>query len=138
MPRLKSYKRIITNDFDEEDRKLVSTLGGTINDAFGDLFFTMNNRVDLATNIACTVRDVEVIVDASGRPINRTVFTVQNPTLPIIGITVILAINLINSNIYPTSQPFVSFVQVDGGVLINNITGLQANQRYLVRLVAWN
>jgi hypothetical protein len=138
MPKLKSYKRVITKDFEEEDRKLVESLGGNMNDSFGDLYFVLSGRVDLATNIACTLRDVEVIVDATGKPINRTVFTVQNPTLPIIGITVILALNLTNSSVYPTSQPFISFVQVDGGVLINNITGLQPNQRYLVRLVAWN
>ena len=138
MPKLRSYRRVITSDFPEEDKSVVAGLGGAMNDAFSDLYFVLNGRVDLASNVACTLKDIEIIVDAAGKPINRTVFTVQNATLPVIGITVILALNLNNPSIYPTTQPFISFTQVEGGVLINNITGLQANQRYLVRLVAWN
>jgi hypothetical protein len=138
MPTLKSYKRIITQDYEAEQEKLIEQLGGTINDAFNDVYFVLTGKTDLRTNIACTVKDVEVSVNATGAPINRTVFTVKNPTTPVIGITVIFAQNQTNSAVYPTSQPFISFTPVEGGILINNITGLQPNQRYLVRLIAWN
>lgn len=138
MPALKSYKRIITQDYEAEDEKLIEQLGGTVNDAFNDVYFVLNGKVDLRTNIACTVKDIEITVNANGTPLNRTVFTVKNQTVPVAGITVIFAQNLTNSAVYPTSQPFVSFTPVESGILINNITGLQPNQRYLVRLIAWN
>lgn len=138
MPKLKSYRRIITSDFDEKDKKLVENLGLNVNDAFQDLFFAVNGRLDLRTNIACSVKDIDVTVDSAGAPVARTVFTVNNPGVPIIGITVIYAINQNNSAIYPTSAPWVSYVQIDGGILITNITGLQAGQRYSIRLIAWN
>ena len=138
MPALKSYKRIITQDYEAEDEKLIEQLGGTVNDSFNDVYSVLNGRVDLRSNIACTIKDVEVTVNNNGTPVNRTVFTVKNPTIPVSGITVILAQNLTNSAVYPTSQPFISFTPVEGGVLINNITGLQPNQRYSIRLIAWN
>jgi hypothetical protein len=138
MPKLRSYKRITTSDFNPDFKEIVEGLGSTVNDSFGDIYFVLNGRADLANNISCTLRDVEITANASGTPINRTVFTVKNATLPVIGITVILALNLSNPSGYPTSQPFISFTQIDGGILINNITGLQPNQRYLIRLVAWN
>lgn len=138
MPTLKSYKRIITQDYDKEDEKLIEQLGGTVNDAFNDVYFVLNGKVDLKTNIACTVKDIEITVNSTGAPVNRTVFTVKNPATPVIGISVIFAQNLTNSAVYPTSQPFISFTPIESGILINNITGLQANQRYLIRLIAWN
>jgi len=138
MPTLKSYKRIITSDYASEDKKLIEQLGGTVNDAFNDVYFVLNGKTDLRTNIACTVKDIDIIVDSNGNPVSRTVFTVKNPGTPVIGISIIFAQNQTNSVVYPVSHPFISFTPVEGGVLINNITGLQANQRYLIRLIAWN
>jgi hypothetical protein len=138
MPKLKSYKRIITSDFDPEYKGLVETMGGTLNDSFNDLYFAVNGRLDLRSNIACTVKDIDITVNPQGNPINRTVFTTDNPQAQVLGITVIFAQNQVNSNNYPTSQPFISYTPVENGILINNITGLQPNQRYLIRLIAWN
>jgi threonine dehydrogenase-like Zn-dependent dehydrogenase len=138
MPKLKGYKRVITSDFDAQYKDLVEQLGGTLNDSFNDLYFAVNGRLDIRSNIACTVRDIDIIVDSTGNPVNRTIFTLTNPQAQVLGITVISAINQSNSNIYPTGQPFISFSPIQGGILINNITGLQANQRYTVRLIAWN
>lgn len=139
MPKLKSYRRIITSDFDPEYKKIIENLGSNINDGFADLFFAVNGRLSLRDNLYCTVKDVDVIVNAAGNPVVRTVFTTINPTVPVLGISVISAVNQENSSVYPTGYPFISYTQVDGGgVLINNITGLQPNQRYTIRLVAWN
>jgi hypothetical protein len=138
MPQLKSYRRIITTDFDPEFKPLVENMGSNINDGFADLFFAVGGRLDLKTNIFCTVKDVDVTVDASGNPVGRTVFTTKNPGVPVLGISVIAATNQTNTASYPTSHPFISFTQVDSGVLINNITGLQPNVRYTIRLIAWN
>ncbi len=90
MPQLKSYRRIITSDFDPEFKPLVENIGSNVNDGFTDLYFAVNGRLDLRSNIYCTVKDVDVTVDASGNPTNRTIFTVKNPGVPILGISVIL------------------------------------------------
>lgn len=137
MAKLKSYKRIITSDFKKEDQELVENIGGTLNDAFNDVFFILNGRASLADNIACTVNTVDVVVDASGIPTSRTTFTLNN-TNQVIGCQVILAVNQTNPAIYPTGAPFISFSQIDKAILINHITGLQPNQRWTLRIIAWN
>jgi len=138
MPTLKSYRRVITSDFDSEYKDLVESLGSTMNDSFNDVYFAISGRLDLKTNISCTVKDIDVTVDSSGNPINRTVFSTKNPQIPVLGISVIYAANQTNTAIYPTGHPFISYTPVGGGIQINNITGLQANNRYTIRLIAWN
>lgn len=137
MAKLKSYRRIITSDYDKEQQPLVEKLADPVNDAFSELYFTLNGRVDLTNNLFCTVRQVDIIVDANGVPVNRTTFGL-NSTQPVIGCTVLQVINQTNSASYPTGAPFITFTQLDQSILINHITGLQPNQRYTVRIVAFN
>jgi hypothetical protein len=137
MPRLKSYKRIITSDYKKEDQEVVEQLGDTLNDAFGDIYYALNGRVELNTNISCSVRLVDVIVDSAGVPVSRILMGL-NGILPVIGCQVIQAINQTNSNVYPTGAPFITYTQLDQAILINHITGLQANMRYTLRIVAYN
>lgn len=137
MPKLRSYKRLITSDFEKEDQELIERIGGSINDSFNELYFTLNGRVELTNNIACTVRTVDITVDSNGIPVSRTTFTL-NSTTPVIGCQVIMAANQTNTVVYPTGAPFISFTQLDQALLINHITGLQANNRYTLRIVAYN
>jgi len=136
--KLKSFKRIVTTDYPADNRELIEKLGLSLNDSINDILFTLNGRVDLQNNIQCTVKLFDVIVDTQGTPTTRTIFTVNNPGVPVLGISVLSATNKDNPAIYPTGYPFISFTQTDSGILINNITGLQAGQRYSLRIVAWN
>lgn len=137
MSKLKSYRRIITKDYKKEDQELVETLADPINDSFNEIYYTLNGRVDLVNNLYCSVRVVDVIADANGIPVNRTTFSLNN-TQPVIGCIVLQAINQTNTASYPTGAPFISFTQLDQAILINHITGLQPNQRYTLRIVAFN
>lgn len=137
MPKLKSYKRIITSDYEKDVQPVVEQLADTINDAFNDVYFTLNGRVDLRNNIFCSVKDVDVTVDANGFPVSRTTFGLDRQAT-VIGCQVISAINQTNSAIYPAGAPFISFTQLDQALLINHITGLQPNMRYTLRIVAYN
>lgn len=137
MSKLKSFKRLITSDYPEEEQKTIEQLGLTVNDAFNDVYFTLNGRVDLTNNLFCSVRTLDVIVDANGNPTARTTFGL-NTTQPVIGCQVLQAINQTNTAVYPTGAPFISFTQLDQAILINNITGLQPNNRYSIRVVAYN
>jgi len=137
MGKLKSYKRIITSDFQEEDQEMIEQLGGTLNDSFNEIYSAINGRISLVDNIYCTVRVVDVTLDANGFPVSRTTFSLNN-IQPVIGCTVIQALNQTNSAIYPTSAPFISYTQLDQSLVINHITGLQPNMRYTLRIVAFN
>lgn len=137
MAKIANYKRIITTDYDKEHQPIVEELGRSINDGFNQLYFNMNGRIDLRNNIFCTVKEVDIVVNAEGIPLSRTIFAL-NSTQTVIGCTVLRALNQVNSNTYPTTAPFISFSQIDQAILINHITGLQANQRYTITIVAFN
>lgn len=137
MPKLSSYRRIITNDFEQEDRKLVETLASPINDSFNELYFASNGRLSISENLFCTVKLIDVTVNANGVPLATTSFSTDKPS-PVLGIQVISAMNQTNSAIYPTAAPFVSFTAISNGILINHVSGLQANNRYTLRIIAWH
>ncbi len=137
MPKLASYKRIITNDYAKEDKKLVEQLAGPINDGFNELYFATNGRLSVRENIYCTYKEFDVEVDAAGNPTGRTVITLTYNT-PVLGCEVIRAENQDNSSIYPTGAPFVSYSQDNNTIIINNITSLAAGSRWRVRIIAWH
>jgi len=136
MTKLASYKRIITSDFEDDDKKLIEQLAFPINDGFNALYFAVDGRLGIKDNLFCTVKDIDIVVDATGVPTSTTSFNLDKQG-QVIGCQVIYAANQVNSAVYPTGQPFISFTQNNNSVIINNITGLQANQRYKVRIVAY-
>lgn len=136
MPKLATYKRIITSDFEADDQQLIEQLGFPINDGFNALYFAVDGKLSLRDNLFCTVKDVELTVNAAGVPTVGGSFNLDKQA-QVIGCQVIYAANQTNSASYPTSAPFVSFIQNGNSVIINHISGLQTNQRYIVRIVAW-
>jgi hypothetical protein len=136
MTKLATYKRLTTGDFEEDQQAFVEQLAFPINDGFNELYFAMNGRVDLKNNLFCTVKDVDLKVKSDGIPINTASFSLDKDG-KVSGCQVIYAANQDNSAIYPTSQPFISFTQNGKTVTINHISGLQSNQRYIVRIVAY-
>lgn len=136
--KLPSYKRIITQDFPAENQQLIEQLGRTVNDAFNLLFSALNNRLTLSDNVSSTIRDVEITVDSAGKPVNDTSFQLNIPNTPVIGCVCIRATNLANSTIYPTGTPWISFIQNENSIRILNVTNLQPNTRYSLRIIALN
>jgi len=136
MPKLSSYRRIITNDFKKEEKKLIEQLASPINDSFNELYFATNGRLSLRENVFCTVKDVDITVDAAGIPVSNVSFGLDRQG-NILGCTVLSAINQTNTAVYPAGAPFISFVQNGNSIIVNHITGLQAGYRYTVRIVAY-
>lgn len=136
MSKLATYKRLTTSDFEEKDQALIEQLAFPVNDGFNELYFAMNGKVDLRNNIYCTVKDIDLKVKADGSPLNTSSFSLDKDG-KVSGCHVIYAANQDNSATYPISHPFISFTQNGKTVTINNISGLQANQRYILRVVAY-
>lgn len=136
--KLSSFKRIITQDFPKESQKMIEQLGSTLNDSFTQIYSAINKRLTFADNIACTVKDVQVMVDSSGNTTQIASFSLDVPNMPVLGVVVIKAENLTNSAVYPTTAPFISYQIVGNTVRINNITGLQENNVYRLKVIAIN
>lgn len=136
--KLSSFRRIITQDYDKQFQSLIENLGSNINDAFNNVYSALNKRLTFNDNIACTVRDVQITVDSGGNPTAVTTFSLDVQNTPVIGVLVLNVQNLENSAIYPTSSPFISYIQLNNIVRINNITGLQPNVLYRIKVLAIN
>lgn len=128
--KLDNVKRIVVEDFSKTNRSDIEKLGFIINNIFEQLQQILTKNVTIADNLNESLIDIDVSVDALGNPMLRTQFK-YNLKGPCRGTQVIFATNLDNFTTYPVSQPFISFQQLDGGLIqVKNITGLQANNKY--------
>lgn len=136
--KLPSFKRIFDTDFDQQYKQLVQTLSATINIGFETVYEALNKKVSLAENIQCTLKDITLVVDSTGKPINRIAFTSDIPNMRVIGTQVIKVTNLKNSSTYPTGGVFITFIETNTGIEIQHVTGLVANNTYQLRVVAYH
>lgn len=132
---LPTFRRIFRNDYKPDDQDLVEKLSYSINSGFEVLYEALNKKLDFRNNFQATIKDVQVEVDANGIPKNTTGFALINANR-IDGMIVLRAENLTNSSIYPTSAPFVSFLQNSDRISITHVSGLQADNVYNIRILA--
>ena len=135
--KLGNYKRIISNDYPDEYQKLIEQLGRQLNDGIEQLFAATGGKLTFADNFLSTVKEVEVIVGATGNPTNKTSILLDRTDV-VQGCIIISAVNKTNAAIYPSTSPFISYTQNGSSLFIDNITGLQTNDRYLIRLICLN
>lgn len=133
--RLQNFKRLFKGDFPVQFQDLVDRLSYTINHGFELLFDALNNKLTFRDNFLATVKDVEVELDATGAPKKQTSMSL-NFTNRVDGCFVIRAENLTNTGTYPTGAIFITFTQNENGIIFNNITGLQSDNVYKLRVVA--
>lgn len=134
MAKLPSFRRIYEQDFDKDSQELVRQLSVTINAGFEVLYEVLNGKLTFKDNIASTIKELDIQVDASGKPLSNASFK-KSSSDRIEGLMVIRADNLSSSNTYPTTGVFVSFTETSDNIIINNITGLQANAVYRIKLL---
>jgi hypothetical protein len=101
------------------------------------LYQTLNNGLTFADNIKSTINTFQVKVDSTGKPTTTVTITKSN-TSNIIGLIVVKAVNLTNSNSYVTNAPFVSYTETTNTLVINNITGLIAGNSYNITVLGIN
>ena len=131
---LPSWKNIISTDYAKQFQSLVAQLSLSLNNGVSVLYTALNNNLTFRDNTLGTVADVLVTVNANGTPTSTTAVKL-NTTTNIDFVMVGLAINQTNSGVYPSGGIFVSGTQSGQIYTINNVTGLQPNQQYSLRLV---
>lgn len=135
--KLPTMKRLYKTDYKQEDQDLIDKLAYVLNQDIQVLYDALNNRVSLGDNIDCVVRTIEVTVDANGIPKSPTIFGITDQTRQIQGVEVQKASNLTNTSTYPSGGIFITFAQVQTGVQIQHVTGLQADNTYSLRIVGY-
>lgn len=134
MALLPTFKRLNTNDYKPEEQDLVEQLGLTINDGMQSVYDALNRKLTFEENFLGAIKDVQVSVDATGKPRNLTTLITGLSSAPR-GITVIQAENLTNTQVYPTGSPWVSYNVINNGIQIVNVTNLQTNNIYRLRIL---
>jgi len=136
MSRIQNFKRIITEDYEDEYKNLVSKLGSSINTFADEVTSALDNNLSIDDNLNIAKKTLTVTVDASGLPLSSTSVK-SGLSGSCIGIQVIGAINLTNSTTSPTSTPFISYDDNGGVIKVNKITNLQANDKYQLNLILY-
>lgn len=134
--RLPNFRRIFKADYEVEMQAFVEQLAQTLNSSFEVLYDLANKKISIRDNVLCSVRDVDVIVDATGRPTTTTSMGLDGSG-KVEGLLVIRAENITSATTYPEGCPFITFTPQENSVLFNNITGLQANYKYRLRVIAF-
>lgn len=134
--RLPSFKRLFSTDFKKDFKDLIDQLALSLNNGIDVLYTALNNNLTLRDNFKATVKDIFVTVDANGTPTSGAAFQL-NSNAKVDGVIVLLALNQVNSAVYPTSGVFISGSQSSNTFVINNVTGLQAGQSYQLRVLAF-
>lgn len=134
--KLPGFKRLLGTDFAKQFQDLINQLSLSFNNPIDVLYQALNNNITLRDNIKSTVQDITVSVDSSGAPKGGAVFKLTFSG-KVDGILVLSAQNQDNPAIYPSGGVFISGSQSGTNYTINNITGLQPNASYLLRVVAF-
>jgi len=134
--KLPSYRRIFKTDYAEDYQELVEKLAVSINNGFDTVYDALNKKLTFGDNIACTIAEFTVSVDASGNPTKKNVqFKLGENQTSIQGLMVIDCYTE-GDELPPPSAPFISFVKNEGNVLIKNIKGLTLNTSYVIKVLA--
>lgn len=136
MAKLPSFKRLFKSDYPTDQQNLVETLSSSLNIGIESLYEALNKKLTFKDNFLGSTKEVLLEVGISGEPKITTGFSLDGLTTPIEGLMVVRAENLTNSSVYPTSGVFVSYTQSGGSIIINHVTGLQANNKYKLKVIA--
>lgn len=132
---LPSFRRLMAQNFEKTYQNLINTLALSLNNGIQVLYDALNNQLTFRDNIKATVQDVTLTVDANGKPIQGGTFAltfVGN----VDGVFVTMVTNQVNPAIYPLGAVMVSGQQSNATYIINNVTGLQPNTSYKIRVIA--
>jgi hypothetical protein len=136
--KLPNFKRIYDQDYKDEFKDFVRQLSFPLNVGIEVLYEALNKKLTFRDNISCSVKDIKVIVDSSGNPTNKTIFGLDSQGAIVDGCNIIKITNDKNPSKYPIGGVFLSFIQTNEGVLVQNITGLTAGESYTIRIIAYH
>lgn len=127
MALLNNLKRIVTEDFEEKDQDLVAKIGYIINPAIEQISSAFNKNITFDN---LSRETIQITVENSSGNLKIPIQFKTNLNGRIQGLQCIRADNLINTNVYPTSAPFISWSINANIITIKKITGIQDDNKY--------
>lgn len=131
MPTIDNTRRLLADDFSEEERELITKIGELYNYTIENITNVVNGQLDYA-NLAKASVSVNLTIGANGIP---TVGAEFNAPPNMIGCQVLRAVNTSNAGRFPTNAPFVTFTRQQSGTYrIQHVTGLHEGDSYTLLL----
>ena len=131
--KIPSFKRLNKNDYPEEFQDLVDQLSFVINDGFSALYDALDGKLSTDNSLEI-IKDAQFQVSEDGIPQSRINCSLAGSKIhKVIGCSVIHIVNINNPILYPDAGVTVSWTQEGDSVVINHLTGLEANSPWLIR-----
>ena len=132
MPKLSDIRRIIPEDFSEEDRPTAEKIAGSYNDFADEVYQTINGQLDF-DNLARAKVSLDITFDSNGNPIGSSNVS---SNLSFVSMVLIGNIqNLTNSSARFTTSPYLDWSYIGNGIVrINYGIGFKTGTKYRVTL----
>lgn len=127
-------QRIRKEDVKPEFAELVDVIAGAVNDFNDQVYNALSGGIDFS-NLTQQIVSVDLTVGPTGLLQNAPLIKYTVLRARYQGCMVINAINLTNSNIYPTSAPSLQTTINNNLVTILNQTGLPPNSQFRLTLI---
>lgn len=129
--------KLDVSNFPEDAQETISVLASIYNPMIDALDQILNGNVDFE-NLNQVLFQIDVTVDSTGKPVTGTKVNLGSAKSQPSGMQVVRAQNLTSATTYPSAQPFISYTPAGNGLVnFNNISGLQANNKYRLTVVAY-
>lgn len=132
MGKLDNIRRILREDYEKEYHGMIDRLAFTLNRFMDQVAGEMNGNIDFA-NLNQEFITFDMTVNSSGVPVGNDLFRVNRANAT--GFIVISAINKTDGTLFPTSAPFISTTGSGPVIKVKNISGLQANNKYALKIM---
>ena len=124
--KISNVRRIIVEDYQEEDRETVGKLATVINSFMDEVTTLSRNKVDY-DNLARTLIILDIVTDADGNPKNLAQI---NTKLTTFSGKQIIDVQSLQGGANVVSAPYLDCTwQGNGLVRVNKIYGLPANKK---------
>lgn len=129
--KLSNLKRLVKEDFPQSDQDLIDRLAYIINPLLDQIEKAFNKNITTTDNLSREITTITINA-VGGKPAPISQF--KTGLSKVIGVNVISAVNTTNTGTYPTTAPFISWSNNANIITINNITGIQDNNKYTLTL----
>lgn len=130
MSKLSDIRRIVPEDFKQDDQDVATRIAGSYNEFADELYQIINGQIDF-DNMARRKVSVDLTISSTGE-ISGSKVVITDLSF-VSGINIIKVSNLVNTTSRPTSCPFLGFTyQGSGKFTIDYLLGLPSGKWRLV------
>jgi hypothetical protein len=132
MPKLSDIRRIIPEDFSNDDREVAEKIGGSYNEFADEIYQVVNGQLDF-DNLARAKVTIDITFDSNGNPVGSSSVSSSLSSVSMVHVGKIQ--NLTNANARLTAAPYIDWTYRGGGIIkINYGTGFTAGNKYRLTL----